>query len=177
MAIPDNLNLDISIQCEKWRQALPDHEEIIDKSLQQIMENIPEGKLIDQFASLELSIVLCDDPLIRQLNKDFRGQDKATNVLSFQGIENDKLQRFLTKKEIIPSHPEILGEIYISYQTMINEANKDAISLSDHFYHLCIHGLLHLLGFDHIEDDQAEIMEALEIKLLAKLAIDDPYRA
>ncbi len=177
MATPDNLNLDISFQCEKWGVALPGYEDIIDKSLTQIMENIPEGQIINQFASLELSIVLCDDLFIRKLNNDFRGQDKATNILSFQGIESEKLQSFLTKEEEIPNHPEILGELYISYQTMVSEANDAAISLEHHFYHLCIHGLLHLLGYDHIEDDEAKIMEALEIKLLAKLAIDDPYRA
>ncbi len=173
----NNVIVDLSLQCEKWRDALPDYEQIIQNSLQQIIENVPEGKILDKFSHLEISIVLCDDEYISHLNKNFRSQDKATNVLSFQGIETDQIKNYLSKTEDIPDYPQILGEIYIAYETMINEAQAASLALRDHFYHLNLHGLLHLLGYDHIEDNDAKVMEALETKLLAKLAVDDPYGA
>ncbi|MDP3409378.1 rRNA maturation RNase YbeY [Bosea sp. (in: a-proteobacteria)] len=112
----------------------------------------------------ELSLLLTDDKRIRIVNRDWRGFDKATNVLSFPAAPAGQ----------IATSP-VLGDIVIAYETVAREAQDENKSLSDHFSHLVIHGLLHLLGEDHETDEQAQRMEGLEIAALATLGIADPY--
>ena len=107
----------------------------------------------------ELSLLLCDDAHIRQLNRDFRGLDRPTNVLSFAG-EPGGLH---------------LGDIAIAVETVKREAMAEAKSPVDHYVHLVTHGLLHILGYDHETDVEADIMEAVEIRVLKRLGIADPY--
>lgn len=104
-------------------------------------------------------VLLCDDAKIRELNLKWRGFDKATNVLSFE----------------YPANSPILGDIALSYQTCANEAIEQGKTLKNHFTHLLVHGILHLLGYDHIEDEDALEMESLEKEILAKMGIEDPY--
>lgn len=177
MNLPSGLNLDISIPCENWEKSLPDYETIIQKSIEVIASHIPEGKNLDKFSYIDLSVVLCNDNHIQSLNRDFRNQDKATNVLSFEGLDETDHESYLCDGKKAPEMPFSLGEVYISHETMVREANDANISLKSHFYHLTIHGLLHLLGYDHMNDDEAGIMEGNESDLLKKLGIDDPYAA
>lgn len=112
-------------------------------------------------AELTIRIVSRDES--RQLNRDYRGKDSATNVLSFpadlpQGID-------------LP----LLGDIIICAPLVAEEATQQGKSLPDHWAHLTVHGVLHLLGYDHQAEDEAEKMEALEISLLSGLGIDNPY--
>lgn len=111
----------------------------------------------------ELSIVLTDDAEQRELNRDWRGKDSATNVLSFPQIE--------------PFGPVtgILGDVILARETLECEALDLGKSLSDHFTHLIVHGFLHILGYDHIDEQDALAMEALETQILAGLGIADPY--
>lgn len=112
-----------------------------------------------------ISVLLTNDDSIRQLNHDFRGKDKATNVLSFpmqESLEN-------------PDTSVYLGDIALSYETVADEAVKQNKSFKDHFTHLYIHGMLHLMGYDHEHDQDAEIMEAKEIAILKDLGIGNPY--
>lgn len=111
----------------------------------------------------ELSIVLLDDAEQRVLNRDWRQIDKPTNVLSFPQIE--------------PFGPVvgILGDITLARETLEREAAELGKSFTDHFTHLVVHGFLHILGYDHIDDDEALVMEGLETQILATLGIDDPY--
>lgn len=111
----------------------------------------------------ELSIVLTDDAEQRELNRDWRGKDSATNVLSFPQIE--------------PFGPVtgILGDVILARETLEREAIDLGKSLSDHFTHLIVHGFLHILGYDHIDEQDALAMEALETQILAGLGIADPY--
>ncbi len=111
----------------------------------------------------ELSIVLTDDAEQRGLNRDWRGKDSATNVLSFPQIE--------------PFGPVIgiVGDITLARETLEREALAQGTSFADHFVHLTVHGFLHILGYDHISDDDALVMEALETEILASLGIADPY--
>ncbi|MCP5382542.1 MAG: rRNA maturation RNase YbeY [Kordiimonadaceae bacterium] len=177
MSFPGGLSLEISVDYDQWQEKLPDYEALIDKALEQIIKNVKEGKFLSNFSFLELSIVLCDNQLIHQLNKQFRSQDKPTNVLSFNGFEACEIEHYFKADYIAPNHPFSLGEIYIAYEIVEQEAKQAEISFEDHFVHLVIHGILHLLGYDHEEDQEAEVMENLESSLLANLGIDDPYSA
>lgn len=113
---------------------------------------------------IEIGIRIVSKQESQALNKQYRNKDYATNVLSF---ESDL-------PEYIPSR--FIGDLAICARVLLNEAQAQNKENNDHWAHLCIHGLLHLLGYDHICDDDAEIMESAEIKILAQLGIDDPYQ-
>jgi probable rRNA maturation factor len=111
----------------------------------------------------ELSILLTNDEEQHELNRQWRGKDSATNVLSFPQIE--------------PFGPVIglLGDITLARETLLREAEEQDVSFEAHFTHLVVHGFLHILGYDHLTDDEAATMEGLETLILATLGIDDPY--
>ncbi|AEH84529.1 rRNA maturation RNase YbeY [Mesorhizobium opportunistum] len=113
----------------------------------------------------ELSIVFSDDAHIRTLNADWRGKDKPTNVLSFPAFPHVKDGPL----------PPMLGDIVLAAETVAREAALEDKPLENHITHLVIHGLLHLMGYDHETDTEAEAMEAVERAALARLAIPDPY--
>ncbi|MBF9233139.1 rRNA maturation RNase YbeY [Microvirga alba] len=113
----------------------------------------------------EISVLLTDDAAIRELNRTWRGKDKPTNVLSFPAPEQPGA-----------TGPRHLGDIALAYETLVRESEDESKDLSHHFAHLIVHGVLHLLGYDHEVEAEAEIMEALEVKALATLGIADPYR-
>jgi probable rRNA maturation factor len=113
----------------------------------------------------EVSLVFTDDAHIRQLNRAFRGKDKATNVLSFPAAPTTGRNRF----------GPILGDIVLAEQTIDREAADQGLSLDHHLIHLIIHGFLHLIGHDHETDGEATVMERLETAILGRLGIADPY--
>ena len=113
----------------------------------------------------ELGVTFTDDEAIRQLNAQWRGKDKATNVLSFPAFANFPAAGI----------PPLLGDIVIAAETVSREAGLEGKPLDHHLSHLVVHGLLHLLGYDHETDAEAEVMEAAERRILAVLAIADPY--
>ncbi|MER9740155.1 rRNA maturation RNase YbeY [Mesorhizobium sp. M0187] len=113
----------------------------------------------------ELSIVFSDDAHIRTLNAGWRGKDKATNVLSFPAFPFPRGGKL----------PPMLGDIVLAAETVAREAALEDKPFENHITHLVIHGLLHLLGYDHETDAEAEEMEAIERSTLARLAIPDPY--
>lgn len=120
---------------------------------------------------LSTSLLFTSDEEVHALNREWRGKDKPTNVLSFPMLEREDL---LALAQDGP--PEMLGDLALAYETCEREAAEKGIALGDHAAHLIVHGLLHLAGHDHVESDaQAEAMEALEIAALAKLGIADPY--
>ena len=114
----------------------------------------------------ELSLLFTDDAHVRALNRDWRGKDKPTNVLSFPAFA------------VAPGDalPPMLGDVALAFETVAAEAGLENKPFDHHLTHLIVHGLLHLLGHDHEDDGEAEIMEALERAALARLAIPDPYR-
>lgn len=122
----------------------------------------------DAEAMGEISVALMDDASIRALNRDYRNKDAATNVLSFPLDGDDEL---LPPGEIVP-----LGDIAVALETVQREAVTEEKAFSDHLSHMIVHGTLHLLGYDHELDDEAEEMEALEREVLATIGIADPYR-
>ncbi len=115
----------------------------------------------------ELTIRLVSEQESQQLNLDYRQKDKPTNVLSFP----------FEVPEMIPTDqlPNYLGDLVVCESVLVNEAKEQHKSYQDHYTHLIIHGVLHLLGFDHIEDAEANAMENLEVAILAELGIADPY--
>jgi probable rRNA maturation factor len=116
----------------------------------------------------EVSLLGCDDARIAVLNGSFRGAAKATNVLSWPAFDD-------VVPDPDPGEPLFLGDIAIAYDTCLREAEAAGITLADHTAHLVLHGVLHLLGHDHIEDDEAEAMEEIETNVLASMGIANPY--
>jgi len=118
----------------------------------------------------ELAIMLTDDAGIQTLNRNWRGLDKATNVLSFPAVQPPSGH----EPDDVDA-PRMLGDIAIAYQTTRREADEEEKTFENHLSHLAIHGFLHLVGYDHEKDGEAETMEALEREILATLGIADPY--
>jgi probable rRNA maturation factor len=116
----------------------------------------------------ELAVMLTDDGGIRTLNQNWRGIDKATNVLSFPALQP-------TGPAGPDDAPRMLGDIAIAYETTRREADEEQKTFDHHLSHLAVHGFLHLIGYDHDNDDDAEAMEGLEREILAQLGISDPY--
>ena len=112
----------------------------------------------------EISVLLCDDARIQTLNAQWRSIDKPTNVLSFPAADPDDL-------ETAP----LLGDIAIALETVMREAVSENKAFRDHYLHLVVHGTLHLIGFDHEVDEEAEEMEDMERRILAGMGIADPY--
>lgn len=110
------------------------------------------------------TLLLTDDDAVRVLNRQWRGQDKATNVLSFPA-----------SSPAGPGEPRPIGDIALAYETVAREAAAEGKSLDDHAAHLVVHGVMHLLGEDHLDDADAARMEAAEVAALAAIGIADPY--
>jgi probable rRNA maturation factor len=150
---------DIEQDSALWEQLI-DAEAIAERALEAAVE-MAGLTLLD---GAELGILLSDDEHVKSVNQEWRGIDKPTNVLSFPAVEPTKLAR-----------APFLGDIIIAYETVEREAKAEGKAFADHYAHLVVHGFLHLLGFDHINEADAERMEALEIAILSSLDIPDPY--
>ena len=130
-------------------------------------------------ADFEIAVLACDDARIAELNADFRDKPTATNVLSWPSEERGAQQ-----DGGVPERPEVsfegmqeeLGDIAISYDTCLREAEAAGKPVADHVTHLMVHGVLHLLGYDHIRDLDATLMEGIESVILGKMGLPDPYR-
>jgi len=116
--------------------------------------------------AVELSLVLADDAMVAQLNRQWRGRSGPTNVLAFASEERAS-----------PPAPLLLGDVVLAYETVTREAKDQGKPLADHFRHLVIHGVLHLLGYDHEAAGPARRMERIETRVLATLGVADPYEA
>ncbi len=153
---------EVLVVAECWRDA-PDAEAVIQRAIAAAAESVD-----DDVGEAELAVMLTDDSGIRTLNGNWRGIDKPTNVLSFPA-----LQPTGSRKPGDP--PRMLGDIAIAYQITRREANEERKPFSHHLSHLAVHGFLHLIGYDHENDADADAMESLEIDILAQLGIPDPY--
>ncbi len=155
------MEIGITIRHSAWRTALPEARRVTRKAALAALALTPKPR------ANELAVVLADDALLRTLNCDYRGVDKATNVLAFAYAEGGKQPG--------PEGSEILGDVVVSLEATRAEAAKAGRGLGEHLSHLVIHGVLHLLGYDHDNDGDAETMEDLEIEALAGLGIANPY--
>jgi len=146
----DDISKDIEIICNK---VINDHLDIINAE------------------TIELCVAIIDDNIITQLNKDFRGVDKATNVLSFPNSDI-RINNYIPKADDYV----MLGDVVISHQTLEKEAIEQQKNVINHMRHLLIHGILHLMGYDHENDQDAQIMEQKEEEILSSFGISSPYK-
>lgn len=151
------LSCDIRVEATDWSGALDDIEPLSWRAL--------EAAAAATGASGEVSVLFTDDAEMRSLNAQWRGRDKPTDVLSFPSDGPD-----------IPGEPVFLGDIALGFETTRHDADTMGRPLDAHVSHLLVHGFLHLLGHDHIEDEDAAMMEPLEISILAGLGWPDPYQ-
>lgn len=158
-----NVDVEVVIQYERWLEALPK----VDKAVQKTVAFAWQEAGIKKVGIPEISVFLSNDADIKEINREYRGVDKPTNVLSFPAIEEDVL--------LEPNMPYLAGDIVLAFETCQEEATAEGKTLSDHMMHLLVHGVLHLAGFDHIKDDEADEMEAKEVEILAKLGVKNPY--
>jgi len=140
------ITIDISRQSELW--------DVSDVRISEVVNAALSGFEVEE---TELSVVLADDGFVQNLNRDYRDKDKPTNVLSF------------------PQDSPMLGDVVLAYETVKREAEEQDKAFEDHAAHLLVHGVLHLLGYDHENDEDAEEMEALEVEILNGLGIANPY--
>ncbi|MEO8926085.1 MAG: rRNA maturation RNase YbeY [Caulobacteraceae bacterium] len=143
--------IDVEIEDAAWTAAVPDAAALARQAAMAAARPRAEETI---------AILLTDDETVRALNRRFRGQEAATNVLSFPATV---------------SHADHLGDIALAFGVCAREADEQAKPLADHLRHLVIHGVLHLMGYDHVAGDEAETMEAIERDLLAALGVADPY--
>ena len=145
----------------------------VEKAVDAAVKVAHNSALTDPPIPISVSIKLSDDEEVHSLNREWRNKDKPTNVLSFPMLDDDELDA-LDAGEFIS--PEImLGDIILAHGVCAAEAKRKEISLADHATHLVIHGMLHLFGYDHVDDDDGEAMEAMEVKALASMGLRNPY--
>ncbi|MEG1452409.1 rRNA maturation RNase YbeY [Brevundimonas sp.] len=142
--------IEIEIEAEGWNTVLADVEAVVDAAATKAQGSV-EGDVV---------VLLADDAAVQDLNARFRDKDRPTNVLSFPAAES--------------AFPH-LGDVVLGLEYCVEEAKAQGKTLKDHLSHLVVHGVLHLLGRDHVEDEEAEQMEAEEREILASLGIADPY--
>jgi probable rRNA maturation factor len=150
------LDIDVVIECGRWPS---DAAATVRRAVEEAAKAVKQS-----CSGRALAVLLTDDAAIRRLNATWRGIDKPTNVLSFPAPQTS-------------AAPAPLGDIAIAYETAAREAETESKPLSHHLAHLSVHGFLHLLGYDHESDAQADAMENLERRVLAALGVPDPYLA
>lgn len=158
----------IAVEADGWVRALPDAPALVAQAARMALEGacplLPPGAVV--------SVLLSDDRTVQDLNRAWRGQDKPTNVLSFPATATRAGE---TPRAEFAGVPLELGDIALALETCEREAASGGKPLDHHVAHLTVHGVLHLLGYDHIDDADAERMEALETAILARLGVADPY--
>ncbi len=151
--------LDIVRESEGW-SALPGLEDLAERAVAAALAPSARGVM----DGAEICVLFTDDAAIRNLNRDWRGLDKPTNVLSFPAVPLDGL-----------ATAPMVGDIALAYETVAREAQTEGKTLAAHTTHLVVHGTLHLLGYDHLTEAEAQDMESREIRALAGLGFPDPY--
>jgi probable rRNA maturation factor len=154
------LRVAVGVHCRQWIEALPDARQLARQAARAAFK---AGAGV--CGEVELGVVLTGDSEQRRLNRDFRGRDAPTNVLSFAAAAG-----------VPPAGaPLLLGDVVLAFETVAQEAAARGRPLADRLTHLVVHGTLHLLGWDHQSEAEAAAMELLETAILAKLGVADPY--
>ncbi len=151
--------IDIQRHSAHWR-TVPNSTTLVRRAARAALKHGAIATLPDA----QIAIALADDAMVRSANRAWRASDKPTNVLSFPAVPAPSL----------PTAP-FLGDVIIAYETVAAEAAEEGKPLGDHLTHLVVHGVLHLLGYDHMTKPEAELMERREALILATLGVPDPY--
>ena len=164
-----NIVVEIAQEEEKWDAH---HELNVDCATEIVKKILQKYPNFSKANEIELSLLFTNDTKIKSLNNEFRNKNKATNVLSFPDIEINwrSILEFEVNNEYM-----YLGDVAFSYETIKQEALLKSISFEDHFKHLLIHAILHLIGYDHMNDEEAEVMETIETEILNSFGIKSPY--
>jgi probable rRNA maturation factor len=161
-------DIDITSVCAAWKQVCPAAESLARRAAElALMRGVAASGLM-WHGPLELSVILADAAEQHRLNRDYRGVDAPTNVLAFPAWESGT--------SFPAGAPVLLGDIVLALETLACEAAEQNKPVADHLRHLVVHGVLHLLGYDHLTQTEAIVMEALEKAILAELGVSDPYR-
>lgn len=158
---PQDPDVAIDIRCDRWLENLPQVMTLCRRAAAAALAGAGETNPSDS----EISIVLADDDFVQTLNRSWRDQDSPTNVLAFPAAGDEMPQ----------DGARLLGDVVVAFQTSQREATDQGKTLDDHLSHLIVHGVLHLLGYDHLADEEAEQMERLETDVLSGLGIKAPY--
>ncbi len=154
------MHLEVTVEYSGWDDLSPSVQELTRQAL-----SAAAAEVAFEDSRAEVSVLFADDAAVHRLNRDWRGRDSATNVLSFPA--DDEAPE--------ADMPRLLGDIVLAGETVLREAREQGKRAEDHVRHLLAHGFLHLLGYDHEDDDEAVRMEAHETAALARLGIADPY--
>lgn len=171
-----SLGISVAVNAGGWEKALPEAVRIGRLTARRGLKaglghSNPAIRCLGALARLELTLVLDSDRGVRRLNSAWRGKDRPTNVLSFAAIDGGLPK---THPAAMPYH---LGDVVLALETLKTEARAQGKKFTQHFQHLVVHGVLHLLGFDHAGDKDARVMEDLERVVLAGFGWPDPYRS
>ena len=175
----ERLDISFSLESGDWETAAADVERLTDAAARAAFEAAEKPEILGGDTPVEMSLVLADDALVQTLNRDYRDKDKPTNVLSFALLDDlddtdEDADDVLAREEGMPI---LIGDVILAFETVQREASEQGKSVGDHLTHLVIHGVLHLLGYDHQSDPDADRMERLETSILARMGIADPYSA
>jgi probable rRNA maturation factor len=157
----------VALRCAAWADALPRG------FAERVVGAVLDDRKVGPGRPAEVGVVLADDPFIRRLNRDHRGKDKPTNVLSFP---LDDVAVAKGRDAGAQGRQLLLGDVVLAYRTIRREAKAEKKRLASHAAHMLVHGTLHLLGFDHERARAARIMEGHEVRILKRLGVPDPYR-
>lgn len=161
-------SIDVTLTCSDWNRVCPAVEGLVRSAAGLALAHGAAASGRAWQAPVELGVTLTDAAEQQRLNCDYRGQDVPTNVLAFPACE--------LGARIPPGAPALLGDVVLAFETVAREAAEQGKPLAHHLCHLVVHGVLHLLAFDHLTAGDAVRMESLEISILARLGVPDPYR-
>jgi probable rRNA maturation factor len=161
--------LEKNITYNNWETRIPNIKYDLD---QLVLTTLEYSNLLPLTKEIEIALHFCSDAEIREVNSSFRNQDKPTNVLSFP---TESITNGVFDPQSIYDGYLMLGDIFIALETLEKESTQLAIDFADHFAHLLVHSILHLIGYDHELDEEAELMQKLEIDILAKFGIKCKY--
>ena len=166
------ISVDVSISDPRWDHICRDAETMAEMAVKATFEFSPSGREMIQLGVMpEVSIVLGNDDLVQTLNREYRDKNKPTNILSFALLDTDDGWQ-------PPGGPGpcALGDLVVALETLQRESSEENKLFHNHFAHLIVHGTLHLLGYDHMADSDANEMETIEIQILKELDVPNPYK-
>lgn len=163
--------IEVAVQAEPAWDDGTDWERLATEAVAAALRISPFADMLTATYNAEISVRLADDDEVQALNRQYRQKDKPTNVLSFPMVQDDLLEVLANSDD----GEALIGDIILARGVCVREAAEKGVTTAQHATHLIVHGTLHLLGFDHLAEDEADAMEDLERAALAALGIDDPY--